>query len=90
MEGGPYTGQTFSDVYRYDPFNNKWRQIRDYTLDKTINTDNPKSVTRATGFGGVTLDVGYVGFGIMPDELQRAQEDYWKYQPWEGSSVAGF
>jgi len=87
QSGDPFpagTG-TFSDVYRYDPFNNVWLQIRDYTLDKTINTDNPKKVTRATGFSHLTYSVGYIGFGIMPEEtLQRAQEDFWKYQPWEG------
>ncbi|OQX97124.1 MAG: hypothetical protein B6I20_13315 [Bacteroidetes bacterium 4572_117] len=85
MEGGGYTGQTYSDVYRYDPFNNSWRQIRDYTLDKTENPDNPKKVTRATGFSrGPKASVGYIGFGMMPEEvLQRAQEDLWEYLPWQ-------
>lgn len=92
-EGGIISGQTFSDVYRYDPFNNKWTQkwtqgdvgVRDYTLDKIVNTNNPKYVTRTCGFNGSTFDYGFIGFGIMPEELQRAQEDYWKYQPWEAN-----
>jgi len=96
MEGGSYTGQTFSDVYRYDPFNNKWTEtwtdgdinVRDYTLAKegnplNPNFDNPKHVTRTCGFSGSTYDYGFIGFGMMPEEAQRAQEDYWKYQPWE-------
>ncbi len=84
---GVYSGVTFSDVYRYDPFNNKWTKegdVRDYTLDKNLNTNNPKKVTRASGFSGATVDYGFIGFGMMPDQTIRAQDDFWKYQPWEG------
>ena len=83
---GIISGQTFSDVYRYDPFNDKWRKIADYqTYKPDYNT--PKAITRACGFSGSTISVGYIGFGIDPYVIPRAQKDYWKYQPWEGSIV---
>ena len=50
---------------------------------KSTSNASLKGVTRATGFSSATFDVGFVGFGIMPEELQRAQKDYWKYQPWQ-------
>ncbi|MEN8119651.1 MAG: kelch repeat-containing protein [Bacteroidota bacterium] len=89
MEGGvgAYSGEIFSDVYRYDPFNNRWTaagDVRDYTLDKLINIDNPKKVTRASGFSGRTIEYGFIGFGMIPEADPRAQDDYWKYQPWQG------
>jgi len=86
MESGTYTGELFSDFYRYDPFNDKWIKIRDYHLRKPENEDENsyvKPVTRASAFNGQTINVGYVGFGICPDSSSHAQSDMWRYQPWE-------
>ncbi len=85
-DGGSYTGQLFSDFYRYDPFNDRWIKVRDYHERKPENVDANsyvKPVTRASGFSGQTFNVGYVGFGICPDSTNRAQKDMWRYQPWE-------
>jgi len=88
-DGGSYTGQLFSDFYRYDPFNDRWIKIRDYHERKPENADANsyvKPVTRASGFSGQTFNVGYVGFGICPDSTNRAQKDMWRYQPWEAGA----
>ena len=89
MEGS-YTGEIFSDVYRYDPFNNKWIEVKGYTInDKNEATRDPKKVTRSCGFSRKTYDYGFIGFGIVPDANPRAQEDMWKYQPWEAGEFRG-
>ena len=90
MEGGSYTGQIFSDVFRYDPFNNKWIEVKGYTInDLNEATKQPKKVTRSCGFSGKTYDFGFIGFGMVPDADPRAQEDMWKYQPWEAGQFIG-
>ncbi len=92
IEGDPegsYTGELFSDFYRYDPFNDRWLKIRDYHERKPENADANsyvKPVTRASGFSGQTINVGYAGFGICPDSTNRAQKDMWRYQPWESGA----
>jgi len=78
-----YTGVMFSDVYRYDPFNNRWLQeVRDYTLDSKINLDKPKKVTRGIGFSSPKNNIGFIGYGIVPTDQNRAQGDLWYYQPY--------
>lgn len=89
MESDPptYTGEFFEDFYRYDPFNNRWFQMRDYTSNKTDRVNISKKVTRAVGFSSRADNIGYIGFGIVPDDpVSRAQEDIWFYRPF----VAGY
>jgi N-acetylneuraminic acid mutarotase len=89
MESEPatYTGEFFEDFYRYDPFNNRWFQMRDYTSNKTDRVNISKKVTRAVGFSSRADNIGYIGFGIVPnDPVSRAQEDIWFYRPF----VAGY
>ncbi|MFN8255128.1 MAG: hypothetical protein U0W24_05525 [Bacteroidales bacterium] len=83
MESDPptYSGELFEDVYRYDPFNNKWFKVRDYTSNKTDRLNISKKVTRGVGFSIQKDNVGFIGFGIVPTADPRAQEDLWKYQP---------
>ncbi len=91
MESDPptYTGGIFEDFYRYDPFNDRWYQMNDYTSNKTDRIDLFKQVTRGVGFSSPKNNVGYIGFGIVPDpfpnsnEPNRAQKDLWMYRPYE-------
>jgi len=85
MEGS-YTGDTFDDFYRYDPFNNKWYKMRDYTSNKNERLNISKKVTRAVGFSSTADNVGYIGFGIVPDSSFWAQEDLWMYRPFESGA----
>ena len=85
MESDPpnFTGTMFHDVYRYDPFNDRWTQVRDYTLNKTDRTENPKKVTRGVGFSSPKKNFGYIGYGIVPTDIpDRAQRDLWEYRPY--------
>jgi N-acetylneuraminic acid mutarotase len=84
MEGS-HTGQIFEDFYRYDPFNDRWtkeKEVRHYTSDKKLRIDISKKVTRAVGFSSRKDNIGYVGFGIVPTDLTRAQGDFWFYRPY--------
>ena len=83
MESSTYTGAMYADIYRYDPFNNKWHRVADYTANKTTNINGSKKVTRGVGFAMPDKNFGYIGFGIDPAADPRAQEDLWQYKPFD-------
>ncbi|MBN2757427.1 MAG: hypothetical protein JXR51_09640 [Bacteroidales bacterium] len=74
------SGDSMSDFYRYDPFNNVWYPLADYT---TNDVDNlvPKKVTRAVGFYSPSTDLGYIGFGYVVEGTDHMQQDIWYYRP---------
>ena len=79
--GNATAGDAMSDFYRYDPFNNLWYELADYTN----NTENPtreKKITRAVGFYSTSSDFGYIGYGAVVDKTPHAQQDVWYYNPW--------
>lgn len=93
--GGISSGEIFNDFYRYDPFNNKWHVQQPYTANKTERIEYIRPITRAVGVASPSRKVGFIGYGIIPEnypvpnpplaysETSRAQEDFWKYQPYE-------
>jgi len=83
METVNYKGDMFEDVYRYDPFNNKWHKVANYTENKVERKGMLKKVTRGVGFTIPGKNFGYIGFGIVPTADPRAQEDLWEYRPFE-------
>jgi hypothetical protein len=83
MEGS-YSGNIFQDLYRYDPFNNSWTKIRDYTNNSVTRPNISKKITKAVAFSSKKDNFGYVGFGIIPDSLtNRFQSDLWIYRPYD-------
>jgi len=84
--GIDYSGEMFEDFYRYDPFNNKWFRQADYTSDQKSRIDSLKKVTRGVGFSIPSKKVGFIGYGIVPTDVSRAQTDLWMYQPFESGA----
>ncbi len=82
-----FTGEMFKDLWRYDPFNDKWWPQADYTSNKTDRLNMFKKVTRGVGYSSPKNRVGFIGFGIVPeDPTWRPQGDLWKYQPFESGN----
>ena len=74
------SGDAMSDFYRYDPFNNRWTELAEYTTNK--NNLTAKKVTRAVGFYTTSpSDLGYIGFGYVIDATNHMQQDLWHYRP---------
>jgi N-acetylneuraminic acid mutarotase len=84
LMGGTYTrDQIFDDIYRYDPYNNRWEEIRDYTYNSRTRRFS-KKVTNAVGYS--IGNYGYAGFGIVPDSINAPQQDLWLYKPYEAGN----
>jgi len=77
--GNATAGDAMSDFYQYDPFNNIWYTLADYTINQ--NNTTPKKITRAVGFYSTSDDVGYIGFGYVVQSGTHTQEDLWYYRP---------
>ncbi|MBN2662500.1 MAG: hypothetical protein JXR68_02520 [Bacteroidales bacterium] len=70
----------FKDLYRYDPFNDRWFQIADYKVGPNYSGQIQK-VKNAVAFG---IDKkGYVGTGYNGDDnTPRFSKEMWIYRPW--------
>jgi len=70
----------FKDMYRYDPYNDKWFQIADYKAGPNFSGQIQK-VKNAIAFG--VGKKGYVGIGYQGDDSSpRYSKEMWIYRPW--------
>ena len=70
----------FKDLYRYDPFLNRWYNCADYKIGPDYHGEY-QEVRDAVGFG--VNSVGFVGTGYeVRDTNTPYSYEFWKYIPW--------
>lgn len=88
VEAQGYIGMGFDgekslqDLWRYDPFNDRWAQCADYKTGPHYVEGDPKYIRNAIGFG--IEDRGYVGLGFKSENEEGNKYSYelWVYRPW--------
>ncbi len=99
---GEWQGKIYNDFYRYNPYTNTWRKVQNYTANKGKNAEENRKdairpVTRAVAFASQKRKLGFVGYGLVPPGYEipnppkqqsgfPAQQDFWKYQPFDASA----
>ncbi len=76
-----YDGQNLlKDLYRYDPYTDKWYPIADYKIGPQY-TGQIQRIKDAVGFG--IENKGYVGTGYQGDTSAIVySKEFWIYRPW--------
>jgi N-acetylneuraminic acid mutarotase len=88
IEAQGYVGMGFDgvnslqDLWRYDPFNDRWAQCADYKTGPNYIEGDPKYIRNAIGFG--IEDRGFVGLGFRSSTYpgDKCSYELWVYRPW--------
>ncbi len=80
---GEWKGTVYNDFYRFNPYTNSWRKVSDYTSNKGNLPEEAEKrlgavrpITRAVGFSSQAKNIGFVGYGLLPQgyEAKYAEE----------------